>query len=445
MAKDINNTTSIDANISTPVFDIPDLNVDKINLHIFGGIIDDIILATLIFVIFQIIRIFITRIVFKIIDEATQKTKNKFDDEIIKVIKKPISFLFILLGIRFGSEALPLNDTFEKVFYEILDTAFAVLIFWTIFKFIKPFSKVIQGYTARYGKELSDDITNILTRTAQFLVFAIGFVAIMKNWGYDITGFLASLGLVGMAFALAAKDTAANLFGSIVIFTDKPFKVGDWIETPDVEGFVEEIGIRSSRVRTFAMGLVTVPNDTLANSPIQNWTQMNKRRVSMKIGVTYSTKSSQILKIVNEIRDLLENHEGVNQEFMNIGFTDYLDSSLGITVYYFTNTTAWIEHTKIKEDINVKIMQIVEENGSSFAFPSRSLYFENEINAKINYNEIDKVHNDINELKKFKLNEQNSYKKQKQIRDNDKSEKTEKANDPKDVYEEHDGDDGDGK
>jgi MscS family membrane protein len=188
---------------------------------------------------------------------------------------------------------------------------------------------------------------------------------------------LASLGLVGMAFALAAKDTAANLFGSLVIFFDQPFKVGDWIKTPIVEGTIESIGIRSTKVRTFAQGLVTVPNALLANSAILNWSKMGKRRIKMNIGLTYDTKSSQIEKITSDIKNLLKNHKDIDQESTYIYFTKFEDSSLNIMCYFFTKTTNWDKFMSIQEKINFEIMKIVENNNSNFAFPSRSIYLEN--------------------------------------------------------------------
>ena len=202
-------------------------------------------------------------------------------------------------------------------------------------------------------------------------------MTIFQEWGYNVSGFLASLGLVGMALALAAKETAANLFGSLVIFTDKPFKVGEWIKTPEVEGIVENIGIRSTKVRTFAQALVTVPNAVLANSAILNWSRMGKRRINMQLGLTYSTTTSQVEKIVSDIKQMLENHPDIDQDVIHIYFTDFKDSSLGIFCYYFTKSTDWGEYMRVREDTNFKIMKIVEDNDAGFAFPSRSLYIEN--------------------------------------------------------------------
>ena len=228
------------------------------------------------------------------------------------------------------------------------------------------------------GKNLGKDLANLITKFIQVIIAALGLITILQEWGYNITGFLASLGLVGMAIALAAKDTVANLFGSLVIFSDKPFKIGDWIKTDDVEGIVEVVGIRSTKVRTFAQALVSVPNASLANGAILNWSKMGKRRIKMSVGLTYSTTSTQMQNILKEMRVMLEKHKDIHKETIFIYFTDFQDSSLGIFCYFFTKTTNWGEYMRVREDINLKIMHIVESNGSSFAFPSRSIYIEKE-------------------------------------------------------------------
>lgn len=318
---------------------------------------------------FQVITKFIVLKIFK-------KTKNEFDEEIFDSIQKPLSFLFIFIGANIAIKFLDIPTEFKEFIVPLIKSGFAFIIFWTIYNILTPFSKILNQLTHKFGKELSDDITNFIIKTLKFLVISIGFVAIMNVWGYNISGFLASLGLVGMALALAAKDTASNLFGSLVIFSDRPFKIGDWIKTPDVEGIVEQIGIRSTKIRTFAQAIVTVPNAVLANSAILNWSRMGKRRIKMNIGLTYSTTQEQMQNIVSQLREMLVQHKEIHQDTIFIYFTDFQDSSLGIFCYFFTKTTNWGEYMRVREDVNLKIMKIVEDNHASFAFPSRSIYVE---------------------------------------------------------------------
>jgi MscS family membrane protein len=316
------------------------------------------------------------KVVFFFVHKLTAKTKTTLDDELLDSLKKPVDFFFIIVGLKFTISFLILPNGLYDFMISLIRSGFALALFWSIFNMVTPLSHIIHTFSEKFGKELSSDIANFLIKTLKLLILLIGFVSVLQEWGYNISGFLASLGLVGMAFALAAKDTAANLFGSLVIFSDRPFKVGDWIKTPDIEGTVEEVGIRSTKIRTFAQAVVTVPNAVLANSAILNWSRMGKRRIKMKIGLTYSTTQQQINDIVNDIRSMLQNHNEIHQDTIFIYFTDFDDSSLGIFCYYFTKTTNWGEFMRVKEDTNLKIMQIVQKHNASFAFPSQSLYIE---------------------------------------------------------------------
>ncbi len=292
----------------------------------------------------------------------------------LSTIKNP------LLLIVFSSIMYVLKDfiSIDEKFIAYIDIAINTMLIyavaWLFYDLVLPLYQLVD-------KEQSS-LEKLIIRILQILTVVIGGIVILHEWGYNISGFLASLGLLGMAFALAAKDTVSNLFGSFVVFTDKPFKVGDWIKTPDVEGTVEQIDIRSTKVRTFAQALVTVPNGTLANSAILNWSAMGKRRIKMNVGLTYSTTASQVENIVKDIKTMLENHEDIHQETMYIYFTEFGDSSLNIFCYFFTKTTSWGEFMRVKENTNLNIMKIVEQNNSSFAFPSQSIYIEQ--NKEIN-------------------------------------------------------------
>jgi len=342
-------------------------------IEIFNAQIDNYIYALLIFTFFQFFRVGLRQLVYKLV----KKTKTTFDDDILDAIKKPIDILFIIVGANFAKSILNFDNEISIILDQILRSGFIIVIFWAILQTLTHLAKNIQKITNKFGDKISPDVANFIIKSIRFFILIIAFIAVLQEWGYNVSGFLASLGLVGMAFALAAKDTAANLFGSLVIFTDKPFKVGDWIKTPQVEGTIENIGIRSTKVRTFAQALVTVPNATLANSAILNWSKMGKRRIKMNVGLTYDTKSETIENIVKEIQNMLIKHQDIHQETMHVYFSAFDASSLNIFCYYFTKTTNWAEFMKVREDTYFKIMKIVEQNGSSFAFPTQTLHIEN--------------------------------------------------------------------
>jgi MscS family membrane protein len=204
----------------------------------------------------------------------------------------------------------------------------------------------------------------------------------IQNLGYSISGLLASLGIGGLAVALAAKDTLSNIFGSFMIILDRPFHIGDWVKAGDMEGVVEEVGFRSTKIRTFAKTLITVPNNIIANLAIDNFSRMPNRRIKLNVGVTYETSPAQMRRAVSLIREMLTNHPAIQQDFFLVNFTDFGASSLDIMVYCFTTTTVWGEYLDARENVCLKIMDILEELGLEIAFPSRSVYLRGEQEKK---------------------------------------------------------------
>ena len=335
-----------------------------------------IALAFFIFFIFIFARKLFTMIIIKTLRTFVSKTDTEIDDMILNIIEDPLRFSFIVIGLYFTADMLEIKNS---VITHITSSLIVFTIFWVFYTTICHLEPFIIKATDKLGKELSKEIGMFAIKSIKVFIIMLGVVAIFKEWGIDVTTFIASLGLGGLAFALAAKDTAANLFGGFAILTDKIFKIGDWIKVGGVEGTVEDIGMRTTKIRAFDKGLITVPNATIANSSVLNFSRRDRRRIKMRIGVTYSTKPSQMQQMLNEIRDMLNTHPKIHKDPMFVYFDEFQDSSLSIFFYLFTTTADWEAYLKIREDINLKIMQIVENNDASIAFPSQSLYFENEM------------------------------------------------------------------
>ncbi|RLA74876.1 MAG: mechanosensitive ion channel family protein [Epsilonproteobacteria bacterium] len=334
------------------------------------------IYAIFLFALVWLSKIIIRRTIFDFISKLAGKTSSDLDDKVLEAIKRPTEFLIAVTGAYFAADIVSFGDPVGFILDNSIMSLFYVAIFWMIYNALEPMTYIVVGYTKMFGKGLSDDIANFVLNIIKFLIFAIAFMTILQEWGYNIGGFLASLGLVGMALAFAARDTVSNLFGSVVIFSDKPFEIGDWIKTTDAEGIVETIGMRSTKIRTFANALVSVPNGSLAHSSILNWTKMGKRRVKFDIGLTYDTDEKSMKNIVKQIKSMLNKHKDIHKDTIHIYFSAFGDSSLNIFCYYFTKSTAWDEFMRVREDTMFKIMQIVKSNNSNFAFPSSSIYIE---------------------------------------------------------------------
>ncbi len=324
-------------------------------------------------------RILVSRVI-AVLFRITRKTKTDLDDLLVEAIRKPVGAFFVLGGFFVAAVVLefPRRPVDVHAFVmSLLRTVAIILVAWAGYRAVRVITVMLERLTAKTESELDDQLVPFAEKFLKVVVIIIGTVMVVREWGYDISGLLAGLGLGGLAFALAAKDTLSNLFGSIMILTDRPFGIGDWIKTPQAEGTVEEIGFRSTKIRTFANSLVSVPNSIIASTTIENWSKMQKRRISYKLGVTYGTTVAQMREAVERIKDIIREHPGIRQDFWLVYFTDFNDSSMDIMIYCFTKTTVWGEYLAVRQDLNLQIFAALEEIGVEVAFPSQSIYMEN--------------------------------------------------------------------
>lgn len=223
-----------------------------------------------------------------------------------------------------------------------------------------------------------DQLVPFLAEILKIFIWIIA-VLVMLNQVFELNvgSLVAGLGIGGLAIALAAQDTLTNLLGSFTIFFDKPFVVGDLVTVGNITGVVEKVGFRSTRIRTLEKSYVTLPNKKMIEAELDNLTLRTYRRVDFNVGLTYDTPSASIKSIVSEIQNYIDHHPNTNEEG-KVKFMEFGDSSLNIMVLYYIDTMDWGVFLDIKEEINYKIMELVEKNGSSFAFPSTSVYLENQ-------------------------------------------------------------------
>jgi MscS family membrane protein len=342
--------------------------------NFFGIPLANLIAALSVLLLFLMFRRFFTYIIMGTLQKLAKRTDTYYDDKIISALKEPVSFAFIVIGLHlFFLLIFKETETIKK----ILNTLILFDIFWGIIAIAEALRDFFHHATAKFNPDLAKEMGNFILKMVKIFIGGIGLAAMLQVWGINVTALIASLGLGGLAFALAAKDTAANLFGSFAILADKSIRIGEWIKVDGVEGVVEDVGMRTTKIRSFEKSLITVPNSIVANAPIENYSRRGVRRIKMHIGLIYGTTQEQISKIVTEIKTMLKTHEGISQkETMLVNFDNFGDSSLDIFIYTFTATANWERYLAIREDVNLKIMQIIEANGSGFAFPSRSIYVE---------------------------------------------------------------------
>ncbi len=348
---------------------------------IFGTNLGDIFLAVGIFLIFLLARKLFSQTTFKSLKLLVRKTKTDLDDQILAAIKQPLEFAFVVIGLYVASQFVPLSDTLAHILAQLVRSMIAITIFWAIFRIIDPLSSLFDHAIGLFGSEsMHETIKGFFVKVTKAIVVALGIAAVFQEWGFNVAAVLGSLGLIGMAVALGAQDFIKNMFAGLTIFLDRVFEKGNWIKTPDVEGTVEEIGFRATKVRQFDKALVTLPNSKLANEALINYSRMTNRRIHWMIGIEYRSTKEQILNIVQAISSYIHECGDFETDPAQTKTFIFLDSfgssSIDIKLYCFTKTTVWGEWLEAKERLAYKIKEIVEGQNASFAFPSTSLYVE---------------------------------------------------------------------
>ncbi|HUU31454.1 MAG TPA: mechanosensitive ion channel family protein, partial [Phycisphaerae bacterium] len=315
-----------------------------------------------------------------------RKTRFEFDHLLADAAAKPLGYLLLLGGLAAALWVLTLPTeptNLRGLAFGALKVLLTADVMWFLFRLVDVLTHYLVRLAGRTESKLDDQLIPLIRKALKITIGLILAVWLIQLLGYSVSSLLAGLGIGGLAVALALQDTLANFFGSVFIFLDRPFSVGDMIRIEGVEGIVEEIGFRSTRIRTWPATLVSIPNKTVASAQIDNWSKMPKRRVRQTVGVTYETTADQMEKAVAAIRRLLETDPGVDQDFIVVRFEDFGASSLNILVYYFTRAVAYADHLETKERINLAVMRALKDLGLSIAFPTRTLYFEGDVARSI--------------------------------------------------------------
>lgn len=324
---------------------------------------------------------FILRLLFEFIFETyirriTAKTKTNWDDQLIHEIEKPLSFLF-MMGFYWATYTnLQLSVTVNYYLALTLEVAVSASFVWLLYNLVNLLSGYLTELTSKTESKLDDQLVPLLRKTLKVFVVILGIIFILQNNGVNVTSLLAGLGLGGLAFALAARDTLANFFGSITIFMDKPFQVGDLIKTSNAEGVVEEIGFRSTRLRTLYNSVISVPNSNLAVTEVDNLGLRKFRRLKMTLNLTYSTTPQQMEAFVEGIKAMIKANKYIKQDLYEVHFNEYGAHSLDVLVYLFFDVPGWSEELQQRHNFLLEIMRLAEEIGVEFAFPTQTLHID---------------------------------------------------------------------
>lgn len=317
-----------------------------------------------------------TQYIFRFLLDISNKVKtNPTNDFCLTAFRNPVKNFILLLGAYFALKYY-LPAAYDYILNKLFSSGTIILFAKALYQLIGIYMENEEEIYGLLNREIDKILIPFLSKILRFLVCALAFVSIASEWGYDVNGFVAGLGLGGLAFALAAKDMLANIFSGVVIIMDKPFNIGDWIKSGEVEGTVVDINFRSTKIRRFDQALVNVPNSNLVNGSIVNFTKRPMRQITFHLGITYDTPASKVKTCMEKIEQYLREHEGVDDATIFVKLDKLGDSALEVFLYFFTKTIVWAEYLTIKQDVNFKILEIVEEEGVSLAFPSTSVYMQ---------------------------------------------------------------------
>ena len=369
-------------------------------------ILSKILLSIVALVILLAVRKVIAQFFFILINLVVHfSNKDKtFRDKFTKAIVTPITTALLLLSFDISINILYYPNNASQKLEVWFGVGYITIAFWFLITLIKSYGTGLMANFLNKKDGVRKEAINLILKVSNFFVFIIGVLVVLKYLGFNVSAILASLGIGGLAVALALKDMLANFFASVMLLFENSFSQGDWIVCDGVEGTVVEIGLRRTMIRTFDNALILMPNSALAGGSIINWTRRKVgRRIKMTIGLTYDSSSDQIRKCIQDLRDMLTNHpdiakidkhdithyeEHFKQDIISMqdyfGYKDSLyvtlnefaDSSINILIYCFTQAVGFGDFLQAKENILFEIMRIVEENNLSFAFPSQSVYVE---------------------------------------------------------------------
>ena len=307
-----------------------------------------------------------------------ERTRNYWDDSLVDAMRSPLSALIWVIGLTFAAE-IARNESNAVIFHAvdpIRNVGVIVAFTWFLVRFISRAEENIIAQSIREDASYDRTTADAIAKLLRMSVVITAVLVILQTLGYSISGVLAFGGIGGIAVGFAAKDLLANFFGGLMIYLDRPFNVGDWIRSPDkeIEGTVERIGWRLTQIRTFDKRPLYVPNSIFTTISVENPSRMTNRRIYETVGIRYDD-AAKMAGIIDDVKAMLKAHPEIDtDQTMIVNFNKFAASSLDFFVYTFTRTTNWIRFHEIKQDVMLKIIEIIEGHGAECAFPTSTLH-----------------------------------------------------------------------
>ena len=320
---------------------------------------------------------FMVKLAFNRLERLSRASAMTWDDILLRAARTPLRWMSWLVGLTWAAsipsqlQSLPVLEALQP----IRTVGVITLMAWFLVRLIKALEQVVQN-PQRMNETLDATTAMALSKVLRASVIITSALVCMQTLGFSISGVLAFGGIGGIAVGFAAKDLLANFFGGLMIYLDRPFAVGDWIRSADkeIEGTVEHIGWRLTRIRTFTKRPLYVPNATFASISVENPSRMSHRRIYETISVRYED-SQVVTKIVDQVRQMLQTHDDIDAtQTLIVNVNQFAASSIDFFIYVFTKTVDWVDYHHVKQAVLLKINEIVIENGAEIAFPTQTLH-----------------------------------------------------------------------
>ena len=337
----------------------------------------DIIIAIGIIIFFRVFSGTFSYMIIRIFKIKSKKAKEIKESAFFK----PLKVFFIILGIYLAIVFLKVPLQINEQVMDIVTKAFKIISVIEIAGGLTNSftSKTILGKKLRksLSQKMDDTVFEFVLKVTRVFIYIVAIFLVLAILEINLTGLIAGLGLGGVIVTLAAQDTAKNLFGGVVIFIDKPFVVGDWIEMDNYEGTIEDITFRTTRIRTFENALVNIPNAIIADASVTNWSKMEKRRYKTNLCVELDTPLEKLELLKARIEKMLQERESVYDDSIIVRFDQITDNGINILIYTYTNSVSYASYLKEVEDINMKIMKILREENIELAYDTKTVYVKN--------------------------------------------------------------------
>ena len=323
---------------------------------------------------------FVGRYLLRHVEKITHLTPGHWDNALIQAARSPLALLIWLVGITFAAGIVG-QESGAAIFdaaSPIRNVGVILCLAWFLFRFIQNAARNIVAMREKNGEEVDFTTIDALSKLARLVVIIIATLMAMQTLDFSISGVLAAGGIGGIAIGFAAKDLLANFFGGLTIYLDRPFSVGDWIRSPDkdIEGTVEYISWRHTRIRAFNKNPLYVPNALFTTIVVENPSRMTNRRIKETIGIRYEDINA-MGAIVADVKAMLKNHAEIDAtKTLIVNFNTFGPSSLDFFIYTFTKTTDWVHFHEVKQDMLLKVAEIIDRHGAQIAFPTRTVHIE---------------------------------------------------------------------